>query len=68
MDAIADSNKSKQVINDYEESEYAVVPEYAAVDQLNMSDNQIYTDINLKPESDGSGPAAKSTKCMSLLL
>ena len=63
MDAIAVNNKSKQVINDYEESESAVVPEYAAVDQLNMNDIQIYTDLNLKSESDGSGPAAKSTKC-----
>ena len=63
INVIADKNKSKQVINDYEESESAVVQEYAAVDQLNMSDIQIYTDINLKSESDGSGPAAKSTKC-----
>ena len=63
MDAFADNNKSKQVINGYEESESAVVPEYAAVDQLNMNDSQIYTDINLKSESNDSGPAAKSTKC-----
>ena len=39
------------------------VPEYAAVDQLNKNDIQIYSDINLKSESDDSGPAAKSTKC-----
>ena len=51
MDAIGDKNKK------------SAVPEYAAVDQLNKNDIQIYSDINLKSESDGSGPAAKSTKC-----
>ena len=56
------NNSGGHFTNDQEKSESAV-SEYAEVDQLKMNESQIYTDITLKPESDGSGPAANCTKC-----
>ena len=58
-----DKNKSGgHFTNDQEKSESAE-SEYAEVAQLKMNESQIYTDMSLKSESGGSGPAANFTKC-----